>query len=149
MHVWGWGASRPPGRLPGCPRLSLWLRRPFPTPLLDPTLRLPPYLPRAATGLCWQERAVSFLVPRWGPGHGRAGLAMGSVCPGQGARGPSLLCSQGPCVFCDYHWSLIRAPSPEHHLLNVTPRSQIGVVSMGKWKLTPLYPLKSVPEGTS
>ena len=57
--------------------------------------------------------------------------------------------SQGPCVFCDYHWSLIRAPSPEYHLLNVTPQSQIGVVSMGKWKLTPLYPLKSVPEGTS
>ena len=86
----------PPGRLPSCPCLSLWLCRPFPTPPLDPTLRLPTYLPRAATGLCWLERAVSFLVLRWGPGHGRAGLAVGSVCPGKGTRGPSLLWLPGP-----------------------------------------------------
>lgn len=81
--------------------------------------------------------------PGGGLGMAGPGWAWGQCALGRGRGAIPALVSQGPCVFSDYHWSLIRVPSQEYHPLNVTPLSQIGVVGMGKWELTPLYPLNS------
>ena len=76
--------------------------------------------PAAATGPWWQERAARFLAPRWGPGHGGAGLGVGSVCPGQGMWGHP--CSGLPGPLCVLWLSLVpdpgaqpRIPSAECH----------------------------------
>lgn len=149
VHVWGWGASCPPRTASRLPMPLSLVTQALPKTPLRPH---PEVAPLSAKSSHWTVLAGEGCklpctpVGAWA-WQGRAGH--GVSVSWAGSTGPSPLCPQGPCVSCDYHWPLIRAPSPEHHLLNVSPRSQIGVVSMGKWKLTPLYPLKSVPDSTS
>ena len=81
--------------------------------------------------------------PTGGLGTAGPGWAWGQCALGRGRGATPALGSRGPCVFSENHWSLIRVPSQEYHPLNVTPLSQIGLVGMGKWELTPLYPLNS------